>query len=173
MKPEQYYLYLITNTANGMHYVGQTSNPRCRFYKSHYKHNHELLADIDKYGLEAFTIEIIARTSDRLIAGQLERKFIAKYNCIEHGYNKTLANKVNVGLHRTEESNAKRSKAIRKLVWVFNPFDLETKRVTPKTAAKMLNEGWMLGRFSSRTSSKNKKLFTPTIPEGTADFINA
>lgn len=173
MKTKQYYLYLITNEANGMHYVGQTSNPRCRFYKSHYKHNHELMADIEKFGQEAFKIDIIARCSDQLIAEQLEKKFIDKFDCLHHGYNKAYTGKLHVGLHRTEESNAKRSKAIRKLVWVFNPFDLETKRVTPKTAAQMLNEGWMLGRFSSRTSSKNKKLFTPTIPEGTADFINA
>lgn len=171
MKNEkQYFIYKITNTANGKCYVGQTTNPKHRFFRCH-QSNPKILADIDRYGVESFKVEILARTSDRKFAESMEEHFIDEFNTIENGYNRARSFHNNAGLKRTEAANGKRSKAIKRLVWVCNMFDLETRRVTPEEAARLEKEGWTLGRFTSKQGSANKRLFNVTVPEGTGDYF--
>jgi group I intron endonuclease len=172
-KVTQYYIYKITCKVNHKVYIGQTSNPKLRFYKSHYK-NPKLLADVEKYGIEAFTLEFIAWTPDRKFAESLEEHFIDKYDSIRNGYNRVRSFHVNFGLKRTAAANEKRSKAMKRLVWVCNAWDLETKRVTLEEANRLEKQGWVKGRLVTNRPSDNNKLFgNIQIPEGKGDYLKA
>jgi predicted GIY-YIG superfamily endonuclease len=167
----QFYIYKLTCTVNGKSYVGQTSNPKNRFYRTHYRHNPKLLADIDRYGIVAFTSAILARTSDKAFAKAMETHFVDEYDTIANGYNTRRSFSVNVGLKRTAAANEKRRQAISGLVWMFNPTDLETKRVKPAVAKQLAEAGWKPGRFSTKSRSAKKQLFAVEIPEGTGDYF--
>lgn len=168
-----YYVYLIRNTKNGRCYVGQTTNPKHRFYRCHQK-NKKLLADIDEFGIDAFTIEIIARTQDKAFASSLEKHYIAEYKCIEEGYNSAHSYHVPHGMKRSEQSNAKRRASISKTIWMTDPLTGQTTRANPHKVKALEESGWLKGRVKPDgyfKSSTENKLFNVTIPNGDGDFF--
>lgn len=173
-KHTNHYLYRLHNTKNDKNYIGQTTNPKHRFYRCHYKHNPELLADIDKYGMAAFSAEIIARTSDRNFAAALEEHYIDEYDAIEHGYNTTRCFRVPVGLHRTEAANDKRRQAISRTVWMYDPSTGQSTRANPTRAKELAEQGWLNGRIKEdavfKGSVKNK-ICDIAIPDGEGDYF--
>lgn len=169
---KQYYIYKITNTVNGKCYIGQTVNPKHRFYKCHQK-NKKMLADIEHYGIAAFKTEILASTTDKKFAQAMEEHFIDQFDSIRNGYNRSRCFHNNAGMKRTPEANAKRRAAISKLVWVYNHKDLATRRVSREEAQALCTsgQGWHMGRFSSRTRDKGKQLFGIDIPQVSGDYF--
>ena len=145
----------------GWHYIGHTSNLRKRFNDGHFG-NDKMRPDLDRFGWEAFRLELLETTNDPILAANLELLYIIQCDSVEHGYNKSLQTTVATGWHRTPESNAKRRAAISKKVWVFNASDLQTKRVTPEEAAA-LPPGWMPGRLTRSRPSEKNTLFTNTL----------
>lgn len=88
----KYTVYLRTNIVNGMQYVGQTENFVGRendwnCLSTRYA-NKLLTEDRLKYGLENWTVDILAIVDSRKEAWELEQKYIKELNTIfPHGYN--------------------------------------------------------------------------------------
>ena len=107
-------IYKITNTVNGKAYIGQTihdaEKTRIRdHFRSNGKGSQLIKDDIEKYGQDAFTYEIL---HDGIIPGfldTLEKEVIAKFNTLApHGYNLTEGGG---GGFRSEETRRKMSEA--------------------------------------------------------------
>lgn len=100
------YVYCITNTLNGMQYVGVSINPQKRF-ASHCRSvgSHRLLLKnaIIKYGKENFKIEVLLKASQKYCY-EIESKVIALYNTLKpNGYNLSKGGRGSLGL--TGEAN--------------------------------------------------------------------
>lgn len=92
----QGYIYVITNTINGMKYVGQTNNPYSR-WKRHIStaknksctFKSYLYSAMEKYGIINFTFEVIEICSLNLV-NEREIFWIQKLNTnVPYGYNIT------------------------------------------------------------------------------------
>jgi group I intron endonuclease len=91
-------IYLITNTQNGKHYIGQTT---CTIEKRWQEHIYNaqgnrqrsmypLYHAIRKYGKHQFCIAVLAESSSQNEINELEQDFIAAYNTLDKnfGYNR-------------------------------------------------------------------------------------
>lgn len=123
-------IYKVTNKVNGKIYIGQTirtleqrkwqhldaakNGCKTHFYNA-----------IRKYGEENFVFEIIDEASSLQELNELERYYIAKFNCIENGYNMVDGGNNNVMFlddvkqkhlesMRSDETRAKISKTMKK-----------------------------------------------------------
>lgn len=90
------YIYKITNTKNGRMYVGNTSFDIQKRWKEHCHDSRRkrcagrpLYADMQKYGVECFVIDIIEEC-DKSIAQEREMFWINKLDTFLNGYNCTL-----------------------------------------------------------------------------------
>jgi group I intron endonuclease len=87
-------IYVITNLVTGMYYIGQTRqrNPAYRF-RSHIRGSipSSISQAIAEYGIESFSFEIAAETTDLSLVDNLERVWIAltAANSKAVGYNRT------------------------------------------------------------------------------------
>ena len=86
-------IYKITNTVNGMAYVGQTRQPlytrwyrHCDDTKRKYK-CHKLHNDIIKYGKDQFLIEQIDSAETQTQANVKEMYWIKMFDSVKNGYN--------------------------------------------------------------------------------------
>ncbi|MBU3588178.1 GIY-YIG nuclease family protein [Polynucleobacter sp. 31A-FELB] len=87
-------IYKINNTVNGKCYVGLTDGDLKTRWKQHRmgihtgnQHGDGLLAAFREFGTEAFTIDVIEKSSVRFL-GERESFYIAKYNSLApNGYN--------------------------------------------------------------------------------------
>lgn len=87
-------VYKLTNTVTGRFYVGSTINFHSRIKYHHFSHQHnpnkELGADIEKFGWDAFKVEILERcTRDNV--RERERFYIDSLRAVDVGYNVTKA----------------------------------------------------------------------------------
>lgn len=88
-------IYLITNTINFKHYVGQTCNWTDKRWKEHLsdsKRKHlkfPLHKAINKYGPDAFTIEVLCIAKSQEEANDQEKHLIQQYCSMitDYGYN--------------------------------------------------------------------------------------
>lgn len=86
-------IYLLMNTVNGKHYVGQTSQQRMnRRVNGHRasasKPTTAISHAIAKYGWDAFTVETLEECVDHTDLDMAERFWIATYNSLSpNGYN--------------------------------------------------------------------------------------
>lgn len=87
-------VYKLTNTVTGRFYVGSTFNLKARMKYHRYSHtrnpNKELGTDIEKYGWDAFKVEILERCTRDTVRGR-ERYYIETLNAVEEGYNMVKA----------------------------------------------------------------------------------
>lgn len=122
-KMSKYIIYLRRNLINDKCYIGQTSNFKRREYNwkcLKVPYNKHIDADRAEYGLENFTVEILAETDNRDEAFELEKRFIADYNSVwpggynisTGGYGKSGVEGYWKGKHHSEEAKAKRSKPV-------------------------------------------------------------
>ena len=96
-------IYKITNKINNKVYIGLTTCSLEYRWRKHLtesknkKNTKPLYKAIRKYGYKNFTIEEIDRSDDFKELGQLERKYIKKYNSqnLEFGYNLTAGGEAN------------------------------------------------------------------------------
>lgn len=91
------YIYRITNTINGKVYIGQTiqKNPKMRWY-DHLSHarrgtKSHLYDSIRKYGVEAFTWEVIDQATSIDELNNKEEKWVDHYKQITEVYNNRRA----------------------------------------------------------------------------------
>lgn len=87
-------VYKLTNTQTGRFYIGSTLNFNSRMKYHHYSYNknpnRELGDDIEKYGWDAFTKEIL-EICTRENVRERERFYIESTRAVEVGYNITKA----------------------------------------------------------------------------------
>lgn len=173
---KQYYVYRIWNTVNNKSYIGQTSNPKHRFYRCH-RRNYKLIADIERYGEAAFKSVVLASTPDEKFAQALEEHFVDQFDSIRNGYNIARCFRIPVGLHRTEAANDKRRQAISRTVWMYDPSTGQSTRANPARAEELEAHGWKRGRVCDKNpymkGSARNKLFGVNIPDGTGDYFKA
>lgn len=88
-------IYVLTNTANGKVYVGQTIQPLNRRWNSHvwasrHRPTMAVSAAIRKYGPEAFTVTLVEECQSRETLDEAERRWIDHLNSLDpaKGYNK-------------------------------------------------------------------------------------
>ena len=131
MANHRYCIYCHTNKANGKKYIGNTRlNPLHRWGKdgNGYDKNNAFGRDIEKYGWNAFSHEILEYgIVDKKQADELERKYIKELNTIHpNGYNTEdggIHGSVNpktkkpkrpkTGWHHSEETKKRIKEAIR------------------------------------------------------------
>lgn len=122
----EYSVYIHTNKANGMKYVGITSqNVETRWLNGYgyYKQPHFFNA-IKKYGWCGFTHEVVASGLTLEEAGRLEAELIRKYDTTnnERGYNKSVGGECGaIGVEKTERQRTEASKRL-KALWEDESF---------------------------------------------------
>lgn len=112
-------IYRIRNTVNGMQYIGQSIDIARRWgeEKSRKQVNPHLRSAFDKYGLEAFSFEVLCECAPGELS-ELEQLMILETESYikTKGYNKTFGGE---GGRWTDEQKRKRSKMLR---GAGNPF---------------------------------------------------
>lgn len=108
----KYTVYLRTNTVNGKQYVGQTDNLKRR--EQHWKSlsfvygNKKFSEERNKYGLENFSLEILAIVDTREEAWALEQTYIKELNTkYPNGYNICDGGGGALGYKHTDDSKKK------------------------------------------------------------------
>jgi group I intron endonuclease len=113
------YLYLVRNTVNLKGYVGITTQPLRHRWQRHYSNAktggaQALARAIRKYGIEAFTVEMLAEATDWEALVVMECAAIQEYNTFAptgHGYNLTLGGEGALGRVMSEEAKQRISLA--------------------------------------------------------------
>ena len=108
-------IYSITNIVNGKKYVGQSVDVKSRIrnhrwaLNSNRHQNDHLQKSFNKYGKDYFVFDIICECKEDQL-DELERFYIALYNCIDprFGYNSETGG--NLNKHLSKESRLKMSK---------------------------------------------------------------
>jgi group I intron endonuclease len=119
VKPKIYSVYKITNNINGKSYIGFTGNTIFERFEQHKKDalkirdNRKFYNAINKYGVDVWEIKLLETLDNADFAKQKEIKFIEKFDTYNAGYNSTKGGDGNNGIIMTEESNLKRSKALK------------------------------------------------------------
>ena len=96
-------IYKITNKINGKVYIGKTSKGIEYRWKRHCTSGQcsRMKAAIDKYGIEAFTIEVIDSSNDLHMLNELECYWIAFYDSTNKEYNVLKGGNDIPALHHT------------------------------------------------------------------------
>ena len=111
------FVYKVENTNTGKVYIGITSKSvkdrwNAHLARSRTSGRYALHNAIAKHGVASFTINTIAITNSAERLGELEKEYIAEYNCIyPHGYNLTAGGKGMTGHRHSEESKKQISKS--------------------------------------------------------------
>lgn len=103
-----FFVYLLTNRANGKKYVGKARDTRKRWLTHRRQANHgskqAIHAAIRKYGDEAFAVELLGEFETEREAFDAEKKFIAQLRTNVDGYNLTDGGEGCSGYKHTAES---------------------------------------------------------------------
>lgn len=88
------FIYVITNKINSKTYVGYDTGPveQLRRWRLHCalkkpKHQSKLFNAMSKYGVEHFSVEVVAQATTNEELKQLEKDWIRKLDSIKNGYN--------------------------------------------------------------------------------------
>ncbi|MBO7694142.1 MAG: GIY-YIG nuclease family protein [Methanobrevibacter sp.] len=163
------YIYITTNTINGMIYIGQHKSES--FDKNYYGSGIHLLSAIDKYGKENFKCEIIEECCSKEELDLREIFYINKYNStdINIGYNISLGgsgiwiehhtdetkqkiSKANKGKVRTDDCKKYLSKIRKNSRWINN--GVINKHVLSNEVDYYISNGWVFGTIGKRKSHK-------------------
>lgn len=112
---KHWYVYVITNTANGKMYVGKSWNPGYRWnahrYQARAGHSTLLHRAIRKYGSDSFSLEVVAGSRSEEDAFDVEKVFVERLrsNDPRYGYNRTAGGDGTRGLRVSEETRLKLS----------------------------------------------------------------
>ena len=169
-----FYCYKITCTINGKGYVGIASNGVKGRFAQH-KHDANkgkdtpLHAAIRKYGVENFTTEVLARTTNWEEICKIEREMIVIHNTLTQngkGYNISTGGEGPFGAKRTRETRKKLSK-ITKGWLAADPSRIEhlrkvAKELTAKPGQKEISrkgakEAWLRPDYREKVSQRIKE----------------
>lgn len=157
-------IYKATNTVNGKVYIGQTKRPlaiRIRDHR-HNRHGHGILhSAIRKYGIDAFTFDVIDTAGSKPELDLKEIKWIAHYDCkAPNGYNLSDGGKGNPGYRLSEEARAKiRARAIGR-VW-----SKESKHPGGRPCGVRMPCGWGCNAMLTAREIRNHFVTCPKRPK--------
>lgn len=112
-------VYKITNKINNKIYIGwtgKTLEARWDRHKSDAiknRDNRKFYNAIRKYGIDLWVIEVLMDNITIIEAKEKEKEFIKIFDSYNSGYNSTLGGDGNNGIIMSEESNQKRSAALK------------------------------------------------------------
>jgi len=156
-----YAIYIITNSLNGMQYVGITNDIDRRWRRHRNANDGQFLhRAIKKHGLDAFVFTHYADAFTVESAKAIERMLIEEHNTrAPHGYNLTEGGDGTFGYKHTEEAKAK-IKATNKKTWDNSP--------ELKKAIADKNRELKTGRPSGRKGQPNGRKGIPHSEEHSA-----
>lgn len=155
-------IYKITNTQNGKVYIGQTVQPFKNRVNEHKKKmrngaNFPLYNAMRKYGIEAFTFEVIDTASSQEELDEKERLWIAQYNSqYPNGYNLTSGGAGTFDYHHTEDDKKRMSNLKKGL------FDGEDNPFYGKHHSREQIDKWKRERKGRKLSDEWKKNISKT-----------
>ena len=150
-KNMEYTVYLRTNKVNGKQYVGQTCDFKQRekdfkCLKARYG-SHYFTEERNKYGLDNWKSEVLAKVATQEEAWELEKQFIKQLNTkYPNGYNMSDGGKDSNGYKHSEEQRQK---------WSDNR---KGKHTSPSTEFKKGMTSWMKGKKMSDEHRKKDRL---------------
>lgn len=150
-----YYIYILTNDANDKVYIGQTVDPKDRFYACQYR-GEKIKAAIAEIGWDKFHANLLAKTRTEARANKLERHFIEKYDSVNNGYNSTYKTNEHRSAKKSAERNAKARVTMMMTRWYFNPATGETTRIVK---GSLVPNGFILGRGGKIKKVKGHSLW--------------
>ena len=105
-------IYKVVNTVNGKIYIGQTTRNINLRINAHNSSGFCLHSAINKYGKENFIWSILEHCDSKEELDEMEFHYIKQYNSLApNGYNLTLGGDGVVGLHHSDETKLKISRA--------------------------------------------------------------
>jgi len=134
-------VYLISNPLTNKVYVGYTKHTLEKRWNQHCKNamkaktNTPFYNAIRKYGTDIWVHSILETCALADEAKAQEVKYIEKYDSYKNGYNATLGGDGNHGIIMSEESNKKRSEALKGIPKNYNR--MHGKHHTDETLQKM------------------------------------
>lgn len=160
-----YAIYIITNSLNGMQYVGITNDIERRWRRHKGANEGQFLhRAIKKHGVEAFVFTHYADAFDADSAKAIERMLILEHNTMApHGYNLTQGGDGTFGRKHTEESKEK-SRTSNKKTWA----DPELRAANALKISKAVK-----GKPNGRKGTPNGKKGMPHSAEHAANLKTA
>ncbi len=153
-----YYIYKLINSVTDKVYIGQTGDPKDRFYEKQYR-GKKIADAIAEIGWENFTPIMLAKTSSKDRANELERFYIEQYDSVNNGYNSTYKTTERISHKKSEARNAKASATMSTTKWYFNPSTNETTRIVDGDA---IPDGFVRGRGGRLEKVKGHFLWQKT-----------
>lgn len=150
-----YYIYKLTNDVNDKVYIGQTVDPKDRFYACQYR-GQKIKAAIEEIGWDKFHANLITTTKSEKRANTLERFYIEKYDSVNNGYNSTYKTNEHRSATRSAERNAKARATMSTTRWYYNPSTGETTRIVK---GALVPTGFVLGRGGQLKKVKGHALW--------------
>lgn len=141
-----YYIYILTNDCNSKVYVGQTVDPKDRFYACQYR-GQKIAEAIKQIGWDKFHANLLETTNSETEANRLEAKYIVKFDSVNNGYNSTYKTNEHRCSFRSARRNARASATMSKTKWYHDPKTGETTRIVD---GNPIPKGFVLGRLSQR-----------------------
>lgn len=153
-----YYIYKLINSVTDKIYVGQTGDPKDRFYAKNYR-GKKIADAIAEIGWENFTPIMIAKTTSKEKANKLERFYIEKFDSVNNGYNSTYKTTERLSVKKSAERNAKARATMSATKWYFNPSTNETTRIID---GEEVPDGFVRGRGGKIEKVKGHFLWEKT-----------
>jgi len=113
------FVYKITNTITNKCYIGYTNKTIESRWLEHQveaskaKDNRKFYNAIRKYGVGTWAVDLLLETATKEEAKDKEIEFIEIYDSYNNGYNATKGGDGNNGIIMSDESNRKRSEALK------------------------------------------------------------
>lgn len=142
----KFYIYVLRNDANNKVYVGQTNDPKDRFYACQYR-GQKIAEAIKQIGWDKFHANLLATTDNEDAANKLEAEYIAKFDSVNNGYNSTYKTNERRRAFKSARRNERASVTMSKTKWYHNPKTGETTRIVD---GNPIPKGYVLGRMSKR-----------------------
>jgi len=160
-----YAIYIITNSLNGMQYVGITNDIERRWRRHKGANEGQFLhRAIKKHGVEAFVFTHFADAFDADSAKAIERMLIVEHNTMApHGYNLTQGGDGTFGRKHTEATKEK-SRVSNKKTWA----DPELRAANALKISKAVK-----GKPNGRKGKPNGKKGMPHSAEHAANLKTA
>ena len=172
MKLELGKVYKITNTINGLVYIGCTVNSlEKRFYEHLYRcfnsdYKSKLYNSIKKYGYENFIIELIEEC-DLSIMYDTEKKYIEQYDSYYNGLNLTFGGEGCLGYthspeirkkisERTKSGNSHKGKTYEELYGVSSIIENEKRKLSVKKQWEIMSDEEKNVRIMNMKLSRQK-----------------
>lgn len=137
-----YYVYILRNDVNDKVYIGQTNDPKDRFYEIQYR-GKKIADAIKKIGWDKFHANLLGVYDTEDVANNMEFFYIQKFDSVNNGYNSTYKTNEHRSAKKSAARNAKASATMSKSKWYYNPKTDETIRIIGDAAVP---KGFVLGR---------------------------